>query len=840
MILKKKALCDIFVSHKVFLLEIGEFMSKINLNGQWQGICYTESGAEDFSFNGAVPGCVHTDLMGVKIPMDIYYRDNADACQWIENRDFKYTKTFNISEVPQKADLVFEGLDVYADVYVNGTLIASTDDMFIEYRFDIAKLLKTGENTVSVYFHSPIKMVEGLEKRDGAFTVERMHTRRVQCTYGWDWVARLVTCGIWRDVYIDCNADFAVKDVYVYTESIDGDFAQIVVEAEFENYQNGGFAEMQITAPDGEVIYKHRWFRKEDFLKQYMDIKNPKLWYPTGYGEQPLYTLKVCDREYKFGIRTVRILEAPDEVGSDYYNLCLKIKDTVSGKIYDRNEEFSGFLLLVNNTPIMCKGANWVPTEPFPSAEEDEKITKFLSLAKESGLNMLRVWGGGIFEKQHFYNECDRLGILVTQDFLMACGHYPEEKAEFIEHLRKEAKHAALMLRNHPCLMWWSGDNENAIHGYDEAEDYHGRTAIHQGIMPMLKQYDPRRRFLLSSPCGGEPYASKTSGTTHNTQYLGEAIFPYIAESDMVDYKEYFSQYLARFIAEEPTMGAINYSSLKRFMSDDDIYNSLDMWEYHTKSNPGLPTPLFDILINFTTKVLGDFKDGYDRFFKLKYVQYEWIRISMENIRRNRGFCNGIVYWMWNDCWPASTGWSFVDYYCLPKASFYSFKRCAGNLLISIDKQESYEIYLCNDSLEDKNVKLTLGYIADGSYKKLKEVDAFIKSASSSKVYELEVAEVPEDAILICDAKSGNESDRAFYKKGNLPVIPCDNVKVINRDENSITISAEKYVHAVELEGEYIFEDNYFSVLPCEERTISFIKTEDAKEDGIKVVGYTL
>ncbi len=815
-------------------------MKKIDLNGQWSAICYAENGKEDFSFNGAVPGCVHTDLMGIKIPKDLYYRDNADACQWIENRDFKYTRTFDISDIPQKADLVFEGLDVYADVYVNDVLIASTDNMFIEHRFDIANRLKKGENKVSVYFHSPIKKVEGLEKRNGAFTVERMHTRRVQCTYGWDWVARFVTCGIWRDVHIDCNTDFCVKDVYVYTESIDGNFAQIVVEAEFENYQNGGFAEMQIISPDGEEVYKHRWFRKEDFLKQYIDIKNPKLWYPTGYGEQPLYTLKICDKEYKFGIRTVRILEEKDKVGSDYYNLCLKIKDTVSGEIYDRNEDFSGFLLLVNNTPIMCKGANWVPCEPFPSAEEDQKITTVLSLAKEAGLNMLRVWGGGIFEKQHFYNECDRLGILVTQDFLMACGHYPEEKAEFIEQLRKEAKHAAIMLRNHPCLMWWSGDNENAILGYDTAEDYHGRTAIHQGIMPMLKQYDPRRRFLPSSPCGGEPYASKTSGTTHNTQYLGDAIFPYIAESDMVDYKEYFSQYLARFIAEEPTMGAINYPSLKRFMSDDDIYNDLEMWEYHTKSNPGLPTPLFHTLIEFTTKVLGDFKDGYDRFFKLKYVQYEWIRISMENIRRNRGFCNGIIYWMWNDCWPASTGWSFVDYYCLPKASFYSFKRCAGDLLVSIDKQENYQIHICNDSLTDKKVALDICYVLNGQTTSIKKLSVDISAATSKMVTTLELNEIPDGAILICDANGENEHDRAFYKNGNLPIVPCDAVKIISRDENSITLKADSYIHAVELEGEYIFDDNYFSLLPNEQRTVNLRKAENAISDDIALTGYTL
>ena len=153
----------------------------------------------------------------------------------------------------------------------------------------------------------------------------------------------------------------------------------------------------------------------------------------------------------------------------------------------------------------------------------------------------------------------------------------------------------------------------------------------------------------------------------------------------MSDYKEHFSQYLARFIAEEPTTGAISLPSLKRFMNEDDIYNSDDMWNYHTKSNPGLSFSLFDVLLNFTEKVLGKFTDGYDRYFKMKYIQYEWIRVSMENIRRNKGFINGIVYWMWNDCWPAASGWSIVDYYGLPKAAFYSFKRAVKPVMASID-----------------------------------------------------------------------------------------------------------------------------------------------------------
>ncbi len=815
-------------------------MNRIELNGQWKGEISGNGENNGFSFEASVPGCVHTDLINCGILKDIYYRDNSKDCQWIENMDFIYTREFDIDEIPSTAVLVFEGLDTYTEIFLNGETLGKTDNMFISHSFDIKDKLIAGKNTLSVHFRSPVKEVEGLPLYGGAFTKERMRTRRIQCTYGWDWVERFVTMGIWRDVYIDTSSGFKVENVYIYTEEINGKSAQIVVEAEFSGFENGAIAEMSIISPEGSTVYRRKFFRKENFLKEYIDIPDAELWYPAGYGGQPLYKLIISGKEFTFGIRKAVVLQLPDEKGSNYYNKCLEIKDSVSGREYDKNEEFSGFLLQINGLPIMCKGANRVPSEPFPSYESDEKITELLELAKEAGVNMLRVWGGGIFEKQHFYNECDRLGILVTQDFLMACGKYPEEKEDFIEQIKKEAEFAALTLRNHPSLVWWSGDNENAVNGFDEAENYHGRTAIHKGIYPVLNRLDPKRRFFLSSPTGGNTYASKTVGTTHNTQYLGCSVFPYIMDSDMRDYKEHFSTYLARFIAEEPTTGAVCLPSLKKFMTEEDIFFSDEMWNFHTKSNPDLPFSLFDVLLSFTKKVLGEFTDGYDRFFKMKYNQFEWIRVSMENIRRNRGFTNGIVYWMWNDCWPASSGWAFTDYYCLPKASFYSFRRCAGELLCSIDKKDTYEIYLCNDGLSDKDVSFTLSYLKDGKINRILSDTAKISAHTSEAVLRIPIEDAPEDAILLCDITSGNLKDRAFYKNGNLPIKPCNSVVIEERTENSVTVSSSEYVHAVELEGEYVFSDNFFSLYPGEAKTVSFRKARNAATDTLNIHGYTL
>ncbi len=213
----------------------------------------------------------------------------------------------------------------------------------------------------------------------------------------------------------------------------------------------------------------------------------------------------------------------------------------------------------------------------------------------------------------------------------------------------------------------------------------------------------------------------------------------------------------------------------------------------------------------------------------------------MENIRRNRGFINGIVYWMWNDCWPASSGWAFVDYYCLPKASFYSFKRCAKQILASIDKTDKYEIYLCNDGLSDKQVKLSLHFVQSGTATPITAADVTVSPAKSEIVFSVPLTDVPENAILICDVTSDETLiDRAFYKSGTLPIVPTDAVKVVSRTENAITVMADKYVHAVELDGEFVFDDNCFSLLPDEKRTITFRPSSEAQSNEINISGYTV
>ncbi len=755
----------------------------MNLNGQWN--CHiTDHGAHDYRIPGSVPGCVHTDLKNAGILGDLYYRTNADTCQWVEHCDVTYTKTFSAAreDIADTTVITFAGLDTYCTVLLNGTVIGEADDMFLSWTFPVGGVLKAGENTLEVRFRSPIREVENCPRRFGAFTTERINTRRVQCTYGWDWVARFVTMGIWRDVTLETPAPDRLAHVYVWTDGLYGDTAQIGVRAAFEDISGDGFADFVITDPDGVPVYTRT--RRilptakgamETTLSFYADIPAAKLWYPVGYGDQPLYTLTVTQRgqtigKQTFGIRTVAILEVEDAPDSVYADMAKTYKTYDQLIDWDRNEGSSAFWLLINGTKIFCTGANWVPAEPFPSEEKPEKLDHLGKLAAEGGYNMLRVWGGGIFEQDAFYDACDRYGVLVTQDFLMACGTYPEEDDAFIDKLRREAIAAALALRNHPSLVWWSGDNENAVSGDENMAHYPGRRAALEAIAPVLEQLDPHRRFLPSSPYGGVPYASGVRGTSHNTQFLGN-FFAWVREGNFDDYQTYFDRYLDRFCAEQPAMGMPYLSTLRRFMTDDDIFGEdCSVSEYHTKNNPGLgEITLYGYIDRMARGMFGDYADGADRLYKMQLLHCEWVRLSMELFRRNAWYSSGIIYWMFNDCWPAANSWSMVDYYGRKKPAYYTFRRAAKPLIGAISKENgTLRAVLCHRGITgaDGTYRLYRYNITSGAETEI-AAGAFADLCNESRViWECADEAVPtldKETVLLLDIKSDAGDDRAFF-----------------------------------------------------------------------------
>ena len=420
--------------------------------------------------------------------------------------------------------------------------------------------------------------------------------------------------GIFRPVYLEYREGLEIEDVYVRTDAIDRFGAAIVAEYNFSGFDHPGIVEASVISPTGRVVYRDRFYADRELVVRKMDIPDPELWYPAGYGEQPIYTLvaKSQDSEFDtaFGIRTIRIINHQDEVGSEYHNRSLEAAKTSVAGERTHDESFFGFRVIVNGVEIFCQGGNWVPCDPFPSEESDAKITSLVRMAREMGANILRVWGGGLFERKIFFDECDRQGILICHDFLMACGQYPEKEEWFIRELLLESEYAVKLMRNHPCLAWFHGDNENAEQGSDTLSDYMGRSSALDGIFPSIYKYSKNIPFLASSPWGGDRFSSITSGTSHNTNFLGYT-FDYMYHKDCEDYKEYLAQFTSRFVSEEPTFGAICRESMLEFMTEDDLLgNDESILKYHSKTNPGLPTHIYDDIRAFASKVLGDFEDG--------------------------------------------------------------------------------------------------------------------------------------------------------------------------------------------------------------------------------------
>ncbi len=797
-----------------------------------------------------VPGCVHTELVRHGIIGDPFWRDENRRYQWIEKEDWEYSCVFDA--LPKEdASLVFEGLDTYAEITLNGTLLGAVDNMFIPHSFPVKELLREKDNRLCVRFLSPTKMVEGKPPLSGAFTTERLYSRKMQCTYGWDWVDRFVSCGIFRPVYLAYANGIDVENVYIYTENLDRFGAQIYTEINFSHYEKGSVAHVEILSPDGTRAASADFYADREKMIRRFDIVSPQLWYPNGYGEQPLYKMVITVGENRFeqtfGIRTLKILQLPDGEGSEYWKRAKRLSRTEAGRKYLRSEQFFGFQVVVNGVRIFCKGGNWVPCEPFPSAESDEKISYLVKTAKEMGANFLRVWGGGIFEKAAFYDACDREGILVAQDFLMACGHYPEKESWFIDALTKESEFAVKYLRNHPCLAWWHGDNENATRGSDTQEDYTGRSSGLTGLAPQIWRYDFSRVFLPSSPYGGDGYASLTCGTAHTSNHVSRTL-EYFHTTDCRDYQDYFEQFVARFVSEEPTLGAICRPSLLKFMTEEDLLEdeSEAIWQYHTKGNDALPREIFRDMSTFARKLFGDFQNGEDRFFKYKYLQYEWMRQHFENCRSALGYCNGEIFWMFNDCWPAAAGWSIVDYYGLPKAAYYCFKRCAAPVVGSVkEREDRYILTVSNDTDAEKTFSVNARLLELSS--EITEADTHSLQGTVAPYGTVELVlpwQSSERFLVICDILYEEGRDRCFHKSGKPYLRPCDQskegVEVIEKSENTITLRAKSYVHAVELEGACLFDDNYFILLSGETKTVGFRRMEQEGESGFEIRGYTL
>lgn len=803
-------------------------VSTIDLNGDWQISGFDPEGTRRISdLSGRVPGQVHPDLERAGLIPDPFWRDQADQCQWVEHWEWRYQRTFKVpADFPQQWTMLqFDGLDTYATILLNGKQVGTSSNMFIPHEFPITGWLKPGINTIEVRFAPAEAAVAGKPPYFAVFDAKglRPHIRRMQCSFGWDWVHRLVTAGIWQPCRIVSYPNARIQDLFAWTANLTREAADLKLELATEVRSNVATkAHVTIADPAGKTVWEKTVPVESRVTKLNATIRDPQWWWPNGAGEHPLYRVTaeqladngaVLDRrEIETGLRTVSIERIPDS---------------------NATNANTSFTLVVNGTRIFAKGGNWVPADPFPARITPDKYARLLGQAQDAGINMLRSWGGGIYETEDFWRNCDRMGIMVSQDFLMACAKYPEDDPGFTKPLKQEFASAIRMLRNHPSLVFWCGDNELGQHATGIG-DWNFKKFHLQVTASLVKELDPSRAFWLSSPWSGSAVenSSPLSGDCHINSQLENGMY----ESDMSGYRALIGKTVGRFMSEHATGGSPPKRTLLRFMTANDLEHEA-MREYHTSDNPYIGRErgltISQIFHDEADKLYGNSAGDTDRRIRQEeYLQYEFARLGMEAARRSKFWCSGIQLWMFNDCWPA-IGWSVLDYWGNRKASWYALAAgCRPVMSAAEVTTNAVHWWVSNDQLQPADVTLEIRVQPwSGKPRLSKKITLTVPANSSVDATNLPLDEIKKimgnDSALVCDLDSTVGHDRSWWFPGlplemKLPPAKLQVSELRGEGEGTITIHAKNWARVVTLDADVDFSDNYFELLPDETRTITW------------------
>lgn len=818
---------------------------KILLNG-----CWTLK-SKEICVPATIPGYVHPALEKAGVLEDIFWRDNAEKCQWVEDEIWSFSRTFVVNESHSltNAHLNIGGIDTYADILINGNLVAKSDNMFLPLSLPVGEFLKVGENSIEIVIYPYKDFVKDKPKKSAAFTWDRVYVRRIQCTFFWDWVNRFVSAGIWRDVSIDFLPPSRITDLFAQTQNLCKTSASLDIRLSTQNgVREENCFEVYITSPNGEKVWTTKGRIFDDTVYLQADLRNAQLWWPAGYGEQPLYTVtallkkddKIIDeKSLNLGIRTVHFEMLRDEVGSLQEAKTKKLRQEF--KVQNENPGES-FTLLVNGERIFCKGGNWVPCSPFPGTASREHLENLISLGAKAGMNTLRIWGGGIYETDDFYDLCDKYGIMLLHDFMFACGTYPDDDEDFVASFTREAEATVMRLRSHTCIACWVGNNENGDGNDWDDPNTPNISLVGKVFRPILNRLDPRRHFRPSSPYGGIGNTEPSSGDDHLGLWFrgAEKISP-----------ENF-EFMGRFSTESALEGYPLTSTLKKFLTDDDIMDAQSpVIEYHIKNNIYFE-PLGILSVHNRLKktaeiILGSNAESRKaQLYNYAYIQYEWVRLSLEGMRKNKDYSSGILYWMYNDCWPA-LGYSLIDYYGIPKAGWYGIKQSGAPLCASIRKNDnSLEFILLNDSLLSGEVfyKVKLYTEKAGIREALKGKTAFEPNVNTTLAdISLDELKIDKDTIVFLEVYQGEKliSRGRWYENwlGDVSLSKAQISTEIDVEKQTARIKCLKGVAiGVALDGDIICENNFVDLLEGEQTEIPFTYKSENKE--ITIVGYNI
>ena len=631
-------------------------MKKLSLNGIWT-LEVPESGFDIVP--ATVPGSVYHDLLTAgKIP-DPFYRDNEMDALKLMDHDFHYSRSFTVEEDLLRCDAVVlrcEGLDTIATVFVNGTAAGYAHNMHRIWEFDVKSLLHPGENTIAVRFASPTKYIKEAyanSRADGSSDamVGFPHIRKAHCMFGWDWGPRLPDAGIWRDIAILGIHTARIRDVHVLQHHAEG---KVTLEVNTHVTELTGSAPVSVTvtAPCGKT-----WTAEGE--QAVIEIEEPQLWWPAGYGEQPLYTVHVSlgdsldSWEKRVGLRTMTVSRRKDEWGESFSHC-------------------------VNGVDVFAMGADYIPEYNLLPRVNPQRTRRLLEDARAANMNCVRIWGGGYYPDDFFYDICDELGLLVWQDFMFACAVYNLTE-EFEENITAEFVDNVRRLRHHPSLALWCGNNEMEMFVDSNTWVTHPKQKadyikMYEYIIPrVLKAEDPQAFYWPASPSSGGSFDVPNDENRGDVHYwdVWHGLKPF------TDYRNYHFRYASEFGFQSfPCM-----ETIESFTEPEDRNVFSYVMEKHQRNasaNGRIVSYLAQMYL-YPGKLT-------DLVYASQLLQAQAIQYGVEHWRRNRGRCMGAVVWQLNDCWPVAS-WASIDYYGRWKALHYYEKRFFSPVLISCHEE---------------------------------------------------------------------------------------------------------------------------------------------------------
>lgn len=791
----------------------------------------------------SVPGDITMDFYRAGKIKDPYVRENYKDAEWIGREDFTYETLFSCSEdeLSQKSNvLVLDGVDLFSDVYLNGTLLGPTKNAFLQYRFEVHDLLKKEGNLLQVKMASTLKEAEKINV-DGyaaTFNLPRMFLRKPQCHFGWDWAPKICAYGITGKVYLESKDIYQISDVHYKSDDkgnlnlfIETNYTtKDVTDIDLNVLKKGApcdddriVVEMEKTPGSKEFFaYDVPYQGKKNFLSLHFD--DFKLWWPRGYGEQPLYEYvvslyrggkKIDERKGRFAFRSVGVSEVHKDNGA------------------------IGFDFIINGKKIYLKGSNWVPPECFSGEMKESKYHDLLRLAKDMNLNTLRVWGGGSYESDLFYDLCDEMGIMVWQDICLACGDIPEDDKDFVDNLLQEVNYQVKRLRNHPSLVYWCGGNEKT--GSYGNLITHGDFLVNCLLYGTIYNLDDTRPYRRQSP---HSYTDIGNDWTSGDSHAGS--FECALSKGMGAYRSLVASKIVPFTSECAVMGPSSLETLQKIFGQDHLWPMDEMWDDRLMDNPyaaiKMSFPKRELF--YAENLYGKVENVSDFVKKGMLAHAEALKCEVEFSRTHRSIAGAFLNWMFDDIWPSST-WSVLDYYLEPKEAYYALRRSFADVLASFYEDKDGRTHFFFDNSSNKTYSGTLCYGA----KTANGVVLFGKTLSVSEMGDevldeaLDSSDFGEDVYLYASYSIDGITKKSFYSPKMWMNFPASkkfdySLEKIDPTHARLKISAQGFIKSLFIHFKdnfnYLYQDNYLDLEGGDEITVAIECKEPSDFEGIQ------